>query len=326
MMTLDEVKELVRLHGENMSLSFGEGELRQFVDLLSKSSDYGDCLTFNCSLHLDRTFRTWDPEAMFNLFVHDITVDSDNPYYTVNDGMLLSKDKTHLYLVFKDDSSEIHVPSFVNAIEPYAFSSLQKTETCVLPESLEHIAHDQFTRSSIANVTLPESVLTIDEAAFCCCSIKSITIPSKAKCGMFSLEPPEIIKGNSAVGSFLGSQLETIEVSKDNPYYVSKGGCIYSKDGKMLIKVPQLMKGDEKGVFIIPEGVEVIGGHSFNGCARIEKVHAPATLKEIRPLAFYRSTVKQFDVPFGIPCDVSYYLNDDDTEPQKGPACAYYIP
>lgn len=259
-----------------------------------------------------------------NLAVQNITVEDDNPDYVARNGMLLSKNEKRLYFAFDDSKKTIVVPDTVTEITPYAFSSLKNVNECILPQGIQNLALHLFSYSSISKVVLPESVLTIDVAAFGSCNIDAITIPSKAKCGMFFLDPAQEMIDVTASAPFLGSNLSSISVSEGNPYYVSREGSLYSKDGKMLYKVPQKCTGNDEGCFIIPEGVELICGHAFDGCTRIKKVHAPSTLKEVGFFVFYNSTVETFELPKGIPCDVSYFLNEDDEKPVDGPKVHYY--
>jgi hypothetical protein len=84
-----------------------------------------------------------------------ITVDSDNAYFSSQDGVLFNKDKTTLvaYPVAKNGSYSI--PSTVTTIGYYAF----------------------FYCNSLTSITIPDSVTTIDVAAFANCSaLTSITI------------------------------------------------------------------------------------------------------------------------------------------------------
>ncbi len=57
---------------------------------------------------------------------------------------------------------------------------------------------------------------------------------------------------------------------------------IYSTDRKTLIHCPKNYNGE----FEIPEGVETIGIEAFAGCKKLTAAILPATLKEIKMLAF----------------------------------------
>ncbi|MCR4911287.1 MAG: leucine-rich repeat domain-containing protein [Bacilli bacterium] len=78
-------------------------------------------------------------------------------------------------------------------------------------------------------------------ALFAGTKIKEINIPSKVK------EIHDIAFG-------IGTSLEKINVDKDNPYFLSEDGVLYSKDKKTLLAIPYLRKEP----YIIPIEVENI--------------------------------------------------------------------
>ena len=66
-----------------------------------------------------------------------------------------------------------------------------------------------------------------------------------------------------------GNTTVSITVDKDNPYYSSVDGILYSKDGKALLRYPSGKQGD---TFTVPAAVERIGGYAFASCNRLENV------------------------------------------------------
>lgn len=81
-------------------------------------------------------------------------------------------------------------------------------------------------------------------------------------------------------------KLESIDVDKENKYYSSIDGVLYSKDHKVLYAYPN-MHGN---IFEVPEGVEIIEKCAFKDCTNIEMLILPATIKQIKLNAFYRAT------------------------------------
>lgn len=67
-----------------------------------------------------------------------------------------------------------------------------------------------------------------------------------------------------------------------NSKHTQQSGVVYSADRKTLIHCPKNYSGD----FEIPIGVETIGIEAFAGCKRLTAVIFPASLKEIKMLAF----------------------------------------
>lgn len=97
---------------------------------------------------------------------------------------------------------------------------------------------------------------------------------------------------------FYCKMLKSIEVDKDNPYYTSVDGVLFTKDMKTLILYPY-NKGDvhneeletppeELITYTIPEGVERIGSSAFYKNDILTEVNLPSTLKEIGDMAFFK--------------------------------------
>ena len=72
--------------------------------------------------------------------------------------------------------------------------------------------------------------------------------------------------------------LEEIVVDKDNPYYMSEDGVLYSKDKKTLIFYPR-KKSDT--FFCVPGGVEYIMSEAFYKNSCLKRVSIPASVEKI---------------------------------------------
>ncbi|MDO5150967.1 MAG: leucine-rich repeat protein [Oscillospiraceae bacterium] len=77
--------------------------------------------------------------------------------------------------------------------------------------------------------------------------------------------------------------LKKFEVSEGNDELASEDGVLFDKDKKTLLKYPA-GKADEE--FTVPEGVETIAPHAFDGCKNLKKVELPESVKEIGKGAF----------------------------------------
>ncbi len=124
----------------------------------------------------------------------------------------------------------------------------------------------------LTSVKLPSSLERIGESAFAGTGITSVEIPEKV----------EYFEGSM----FSDSALMNYTVSENNPYYSSKDGVVYSKDGTTLVAYPtgRFIK-DENHVFSIPENVVAIGEYAFfNSGAKA--VTIPSNVKYIGKQAF----------------------------------------
>ncbi len=110
--------------------------------------------------------------------------------------------------------------------------------------------------------------------------------------GVFeSLQETEVIKLPFSIENIEWSfwhckKLKTIEVAKENKYYSSIDGVLYSKNHKVLYAYPNM----HGSIYEVPEGVEIIEKCAFKDCTNIEMLILPATIKQIKLNAFYRAT------------------------------------
>lgn len=158
------------------------------------------------------------------------------------------------------------IPASVTSMGAYAFAANTALETVTLEDGLKTISERAFTDcTSLANVTIPESVETIGDYAFKNSeALKKITIPANV--------------ATLGEGSFYGSGLETLVIEDG-----------LKEIGKAAFAQSAALKSVDLGK------VEIIGDEAFSGCAAIESVTVPATVKEIRLNAFSGCTgAKEF--------------------------------
>ncbi len=92
--------------------------------------------------------------------------------------------------------------------------------------------------------------------------------------------------------------LEKMTVSPDNPSYMSYNNCIYSKDGKTLVKYNtasaapfSVRKGTEiighdscsslaLTKVVVPEGIKEIGQYAFDDCQKLTDIYIPKSAAE----------------------------------------------
>lgn len=77
----------------------------------------------------------------------------------------------------------------------------------------------------------------------------------------------------------------SINVDPDHPRLCSLEGVLFTKNGKTLLKYPSEKPGD---VYVVPEGVEVIGSNAFSN-TRLKAIFLPKSLKVIESHAFVGS-------------------------------------
>lgn len=124
----------------------------------------------------------------------------------------------------------------------------------------EHVSHDgqDYVVTAFDTYVFYESVW-----------LTSITIPSTV-----------VDMGPTPFGAC--NQLETINVSNDNPVYSSVDGVLMDKSRRTLIACP----GGKEGRYDVPEGVTSIANSAFYGCTSLTSVYLPSSVISVGSSAF----------------------------------------
>ena len=239
--------------------------------------------------------------AICETAVTSITVDSDNPNYASQDGVLFNKDLTTLiaypsgntatsYIVPSsvttiEDSSfykslfleSITVPNSVTTLQSYAFGNSPNLETISFAADNPITAINVYTFAYLPKLTsleLPSNVTTIGEGAFAySTALTSVTIPA-------SVTSISIAFGSTP-------SLAAINVDSNNQTYSSINGVLFDKDASVLFKYPAAKRGTS---YEIPSSVTSIKGVSFENAASLTSITIPASVTYIEDFAFENTT------------------------------------
>lgn len=172
----DFCEELESINIPNSVTTIGEYAFRQCVKLKTVTiprsvKSIGECVFADC----------------FNL--SDINVDTDNPYFTVSEGVLFSRDmkKLVMYLSTKNNSQYV-IPSTVTEISRGAFYKCKNLKSVVIPQSVTKIDMFAFQECfSLEKVTITNDLTEIHESAFFLCRADlCIESPNAIKQSIFS--------------------------------------------------------------------------------------------------------------------------------------------
>ena len=144
---------------------------------------------YNCTSLMNVTIPSSvefiDSDAFFGCTnLTSITVDLNNKYYSSDDGILYSKDKTELieYPAGKADTT-FTIPDSVTNIGCPGFAECANLTAITIPDSVTNIGVSAFFNcTSLTSITIPNSVTSIGDSAFSgCTSLTSVIIPESVK-------------------------------------------------------------------------------------------------------------------------------------------------
>ena len=161
------------------------------------------------------------------------------------------------------------IPQGVTTIEYEAFMYCEDLKTIIIPDSVTTIEPDAFYYcGSLTNISIPNSVATIDSNVF------------------------------------IGSNLESIVVEKENPIYDSRNNCnaIIETATNTLVcgcsttiipdsvtKIGPSAFEDCTGLtsMVIPNSVTEIGSNAFSNCNKLKRIVIPDSVTHINKRIFY---------------------------------------
>lgn len=219
------------------SLQFIGGEALMYCDAVTDIH-----ITKNVQQIELRAFAGMDDLAAF-------TVDPDNQNFTVQDGVLYSKDKKELV-------------QYPNAKSGSVFTVINGVETIV--------GGAFFNNLGLSQLTFPVSLVKLGEGA--CSGMQQIT----------TFHLPQAVGTILAQGLARCPKLTSITVDEANQAFTAQDGVLYTKDMKELIQYPI---GKADSAFTVPDGVERIRSNSFY-TSKLTSISFPEGLRVIESQAF----------------------------------------
>ena len=111
-------------------------------------------------------------------YTKDITIDSANPSFIVENGIIFDRAKTKVVQCFKMEGfTSYAIPEGVVIIGAGAFMDCWSLQSVVIPSSVTTIEESAFDRCSLTSIQIPTSVTTIGERAFAANKIKELVVP-----------------------------------------------------------------------------------------------------------------------------------------------------
>ena len=213
-----------------------------------------------------------------------ITVDSDNPNYSSENGVLFNKDKTELiqYPAGKTDATYT-IPDSVTSIGNSAFSSCDSPTSITIPDSVTSIGNSAFHDcDSLTSITIPDSVTSIGDRAFSNCNLlTSVAIGNSVT----SIGNYAFYLCDSLTSVTLGNSVMSIG---DRAFeYCSSLTSITIPDSMTHIGISAFEDCDSLTSITIPDSVMSIGDGAFYDCNSLTIVTIPNSVTSIGDDAFY---------------------------------------
>ncbi|MDE6501482.1 MAG: leucine-rich repeat protein [Ruminococcus sp.] len=211
--------------------------------------------------------------------VSEIVVSETNPYYTVYNGMLYSKDmKTLVGCPPAMDIKQLRISSETERIGDYAFCCT-KLETAVIPSNIKHINNSAFAGcENLVSVEIPESITSISGDMFYLCeSLSEVTFNGKLErigYGAFN-------ECNSLTNFVIP---ETVNCIGANAF--ENSGCIENENGVHYIDKWVVGSDDDIRTAKLKDNTVGIAELSFFGKRKLEFLDIPESVKYIGDLVF----------------------------------------
>ena len=225
-------------------------------------------------LYVSSRIKKIDPNCFYShkeLF--KIFVEKANEQYCSINGVLYSKDRKTIVrypIGLIDDSYD--VLNGVEVIGEHAFQNARYLKKIGLPETLVSILDSSFDDCKILDfINIPNSVLNIGNWAFHGCDkLKKICLP----------------KGLKELGKYPFGSCESlidISIDKENTYFMTYNGDLYTKDMSTLL---QYSIGKKETDFVVPKTVKTLKFRCFSDAYNLNIIDA-RLVEKIEEKVFY---------------------------------------
>ncbi len=249
-----------------------EVELPEGLEEIGKQA-FMSCYALE-NIHIPTSVKKIGAGAFMNSPELTVTMEEDNKYFNLSNGVLYTEDEKTLVAVSGktlENVTEYVIPDGVEEIMPYAFNSADLLEKVTFPEGLKIIGESAFNGCALTGgIELPESLEEVGHRAF------SLAFA-------FGDEPAWTVsvgENLSYIGqdAFKNRYISEYVVDEKNKNYASVDGFLTGKNKNTLLAIPS----DIQGTVTVPEGVVVIWDKAFPYNMETTELNLPDSLMCIR--------------------------------------------
>lgn len=136
-----------------------------------------------------------------------------------------------------------------------------ENDTYTIPDGIKIIANSAHASDLwMHHINIPDSVEILGFGAFQGSSLEDLYVPKNVH---------EI--GDCALNA---GRISSLELSPENPYFDMVDGAIMNEEHTELVHVAPYIESDN---YVIPEGIDTIGGNAFINCRKMKAVTIPST-------------------------------------------------
>lgn len=189
----------------------------------------------------------------------------------------------------------------VTSLPEEAFAGCLKLKEISIADSVKSIGACAFMQTDLREITIPNSVKKLGNSVLSSCKkLTKVKMPGNVKIIYGSDEyfpvfqfdvdsPVKTIELTSSLNLeiFMYLSAENIVVSKNDPKYTSIDGLLYTKDGKSLVRIPNLRKkaviadGCEEFCTTAVEWTGDDDGDPYMGCEDLKTIVLPESIRTI---------------------------------------------
>ncbi len=262
------------------------------------------------NLYISKNLITIATGALSGPCFDTLTVASDNPNFTEDNGLLLSKDKTKLVALIGqtefDDANRI-IPSSVKTLGSYCFAYTQ-LDYISIPLTVSEMEGFTFYYSKLKAISLPYTISSTGQYAFgYCTSLERADLSYSAISsldnyifmGDTSLKEVSLPNGISSIGQYAFFQCSNLESLNIPSSVTSLGTMAFCGTTKLTsLTIPELVSDIGDQVFMSSgitgelnlSNINRIGKYAFGSCQNLTDVTLSGSVNEIGEWAFYNCT------------------------------------